>query len=509
MFVNHHPKLELFSAEDVEKIHKASLRILEEVGFAFHCEEALDVLEATPGTRVDRDEERVWFDPKLVEKSIAQCPPSYTIHNMNPKYTRTVGGDTIYVSPTGGCALTHDLERGRRVGSLSDVIELMKIVHQLPEMDSSGAGMTVMQDVPVPLRPHVGPLISALLTDKVNPLSRMAPMAGDLSRDPIAEFKESVQAVFGSDWDFVAKPVTSGGANTVSPLMLDDRMALSLMNTAKLGQPCVISPAVMGGISAPMTFAGMMAQQNAEVLGGLVLVQAVRPGLPCGYGNVSTLSDMKVGMPAYGTPEMALSISLGCQLARRYGMPSRGCGSMSESKIPDVQAGYEHAMTAVIAALSGINLFTHAAGVVESMLCSSYELLMLDQDLIGMVKRLVEGPEITDEELAVDVIHEVGPQGMFLTTEHTYKHFRSAYFQPSLMDRQVYAEWVKRGSKSAGDRATEAWKQVLASYKGPEKPARPEVVELYRERIRRAESMMEEAAEWPRHLVGLAEATVR
>ncbi|MBI3980191.1 MAG: trimethylamine methyltransferase family protein [Chloroflexi bacterium] len=504
MIVNHHPKLEIYSPEDIERIHQATLKILAETGFAFRCEEALDILEATPGTRVDRDEERVWFDPGLVERMIAQCPSSFTVYAPNPKYNRTYGGDAIYVSPTGGCAFTHDLERGRRIGSLSDVIELIKIVHQLPEMDGGGFGMVVMDDVPVPLRPYVGPLVSAMHTDKVSGVTFTAPQAGDIDRDPIADFRESVQAVFGSDWDYIAKPVSQGGANTVSPLMLDDRMALSLINAAKCGQPCIISPAVMGGLSAPMTFAGMIAVQNAEVLAGLVLVQAVRPGIPVAYGNVSTLCDMKVGMPAYGTPEMALSTTLAAQLARRYRIPSRGGGSMSESKIPDIQAGYEHTLTAVISVLAGIHMFTHAAGVVESMLCSSYELLMLDQDLVGMVKRLVEGPKIDDEELAVDVIHEVGPQGMFLTTEHTYKHFRSAYFQPSLMDRQIYAEWAKRGARSAGERATEAWKRALASHTGPEVPPRPEVVQLYHERIRRTESLLEEAADWPRHLVGLS-----
>ncbi|MBI3978021.1 MAG: trimethylamine methyltransferase family protein [Chloroflexi bacterium] len=506
MFINRQPRLELFTQEDVEKVHEASLRVLEETGFVFRCEEALDILEATPGTKVDRDLERVWIDRTLVERSLAQCPPTFTIHTPNPKYYRTYGTDAVYVGPVGAPAFTHDLERGRRLGRLSDVIELIKIVHQLPEMDAAGTSMVTAEDVPVPLRMYVSALVTAMHSDKVSAFPRLGPQAGELDRNPVAEFKEAVAAMFGSDWDYVAKPVARGGANPLSPLMVDDRMAMSLIDTAKCGQPCSVASAIMGGLTSPMTFAGMMAVHNAEFLAGMVLVQAVRPGVPVIYGNFSTLADMKVGMPAYGGPEMALSTNLVAMLARRYRVPSAGCGSMSESKIPDAQAGFEHAFTALVAVLSGVSSLSEGAGVVESMLCSSYELLVLDQDLIGMIKRLVQPPAITDEELAVDVIHEVGPQGMFLTTEHTYKHFKSAYFQPRLMDRQVYAEWVKRGSKSAADRATEEWKRILASYRGPEVPASPEVVKLYQEWIQRTEAQMDEREDWPRHLVGLGAA---
>ncbi|MBI3978957.1 MAG: trimethylamine methyltransferase family protein [Chloroflexi bacterium] len=509
MIVNRHPKLEMFSPEDVELVHQASLEILAEVGFALHCEEALDILEATPGTRVDRDEERVWLDPQLVERSIAQCPPSFTLHARNPRHSRTIGGDNVVVFPAMGCAFTHDLERGWRMGKLADVVELNKIIYQLPETDGGGTWTVVMEDVPVPLRPHVTSLVTGLLTDRTGGIDwvmALGPQEGDLRRDILAEFKEAVAVTFGSDWDYVAKPVTTGWANSVSPLMYDDRMAMSLVNAARVGQIAMISPAVMGGISGPMTFAGMVAQQNAEVLAGLVLVQAVRPGNPVCYGNVSTIADMKVGAPVYGTPEMALSIALGTQLARRYGLPNRGGGGWADSKLPDAQTGYEHMHTFLVSVLSGVNLLTHAAGAIGSMLASSYEMLVLDQDVIGMVKRMVQGPAINRAELAVDVIREVGPQGMFLTHEHTYHTFRTAYFEPMLADRQIYAEWVKRGARSAAERATEKWKQLLADYRGPELPLPEDVVKLYHERIRRTEVMIEESEDWPRHLVGLGPA---
>ncbi|MBI3979218.1 MAG: trimethylamine methyltransferase family protein [Chloroflexi bacterium] len=507
MIVNRHPKLELFTREDVEKIHQASLGVLEETGFAVLCEEALDIYEATPGTKVDRDRQRVWIDRSAVERALALCPASYTVYARNPKYNRTHGGDNIYLTPSVGRVIINDLERGRRLNKLADAIELVKIVHQLPIVDPAGGLTGTIEDVPVPLRPYVRPLVDATYTDRVNGLPRLAPQAGELDRDPVAEFKEAVAVIFGSDWDYVARPVSRGGAQPVSPLMLDQRMAMSFINTAKAGQPCGIGSAILGGMTAPMTFAGMMVVTNAEFLGPLVLVQSIRPGLPVSYTTWAVQCDMKVGLPPYGSPDMALATNMVCMLARRYGVPSAGCGGASESKIPDVQAGFEHALTALVAVLSGSNTLPSATGVLESLLTSSYEQLVLDQDLMGMIQRLMQPPPITDEELAVDVIHEVGPQGMFLTTDHTYKHFKTAYFQPKLMDRQIYAEWVKRGSKSAAERATEEWKRLLASYQEPEMPIKPEVVQLYHEWIRQAEAEMEEREDWPRHLVGLGHST--
>ncbi|MBI3976848.1 MAG: trimethylamine methyltransferase family protein, partial [Chloroflexi bacterium] len=405
MIVNCHPPLELFTQEDVEKVHQASLRVLEETGFAVLCEEALDVYEATPGTKVDRDQQRVWIDRGLVERSIALCPPSFAIHFRNPKYNRTYGTGNVYLPPSVSPAFVHDLERGRRIGNLGDVVEMIKIVHQLPMMDPGDQLGGTIEDVPVPLRPYVRPLVNALYTDRVNGLPALAPQAGDLDRDPIAEFKEAVAATFGSDWDFVARPVAMGGAQPVSPLMLDDRMAMAFIDTAKCGQPCGIGSAILGGMTAPMTFAGMMAVQNAEFLGVLALVQAVHPGLPVIYTTWSVPCDMKVGLPPYGSPDMALATNMVCMLARRYGVPAQGCGGATESKLPDVQSGYERTLTALIAVLSGASAVSAATGVLESLLVSSYEQLVLDHDLVGMIQRLVQPPPITDEELAVDVIH--------------------------------------------------------------------------------------------------------
>ncbi|MBI3979221.1 MAG: trimethylamine methyltransferase family protein, partial [Chloroflexi bacterium] len=337
----------------------------------------------------------------------------------------------------------------------------------------------------------------------VNGLPRLGPQAGELNRDPVAEWKEAVAAMFGSDWDYVAKPVGRGGAQPVSPLMLDERMGMSFVNTAKVGQPCGIGSAILGGMTAPMTFAGMMVVTNAEFLGPLVLVQAIHPGLPVIYDTWAVACDMKVGLPVYGSPDMALAANMACMLARRYGVPCAPCGGATESKVPDVQAGFEHALTALVAVLSGASSIPSASGVLESLLTASYEQVVLDQDLYGMIRRLVNPPAITGEELAVDVIHEVGPQGMFLTHEHTFKHFKSAYFEPKLMDRQIYAEWAKKGAKTAAERATEEWQRLLAAYREPEMAVKPEVVALYKEWIRRTEAEMEEREDWPRHLIGL------
>ncbi|MBI3979241.1 MAG: trimethylamine methyltransferase family protein [Chloroflexi bacterium] len=505
MIVNRQPRLELVSHEAVEVIHRASLRILAEVGHAYLCDEALDLLEALPGTRVDRDLQRVTFDPAAVEAAVAQLPATITVHARNPKRTVTWGGDNVVFSPTGGCPFAVDQERGRRTGRLEDAIELTKLCASIDELDIVGSGSVEPQDVPVTLRPAVGRYLSVKYSDKPARIGALAPSPGDIDRDIRGDFRTVVEILFGSDWDYVQKPISAGGVNPLSPLCYDDRVSRTIIDEAHFGQPLFIAPAAIAGLSAPMTLAGAMAQHNAEVLAGIMLCHAVRPGNPVTYGTVTAAGDMKTGLPLYAGAEHVLCLSIGAQLARKYGIPSRGGGAMTESKVPDVQAGYERMFLLLSSMLVGNNLITHSAGVLESMLTASYELLVVDADLIGILRRIADGVAVDDEQIALEVIKEVGPQGMFLTTEHTYSHYRRAYFEPRLADRLLYNDWVKRGSKSIVERATERWKELLQSYEAP--PLDPHAEQALRELILRDEASIPsgDREDWPRELVGLGQ----
>jgi trimethylamine--corrinoid protein Co-methyltransferase len=256
-----------------------------------------------------------------------------------------------------------------------------------------------------------------------------------------------------------------------------------LITYARYGQPVVVTPFILAGAMSPITLAAAIAQQNAEALAGVALTQLVNPGVPVIYGGFTTNIDMQTGSPAFGGPEGALALFAGAQLARFYGLPYRGSGSLNNSKIPDAQASYETQMTLWPAILAHSNLIHHSAGWLEAGLVFSFEKLMLDLEGLLMMYRLLDGIEVTDETLALDSMAEVGPGGHHLGTAHTLARFRSEFHLPLISDRQNYEAWVEQGSPDAGQRAYRLWKALLASYEPP--PLDPGIEEALREYVAR------------------------
>lgn len=239
------------------------------------------------------------------------------------------------------------------------------------------------------------------------------------------------------------------------------------MLLARYGQVVLISPFVMAGVTGPTTLAGTLVQQNAEVLAGLVLTQLVRPGTPVLYGTASSNLDMRTAAPAIGSPESAVSIAVCVQLARYYGLPCRAGGALTDSPVPDAQSNYERMFTLLTAVLSGSNYLMHGVGILESYLTLSYEQFVIDLDLVNMVRRLVSGLDVSAETLALDTIHDVGPGGFYLETEHTKRHYREAFFMPEISVRKSYEQWQAEGSVDAVARANARCREMLANYKQP------------------------------------------
>ena len=213
--------------------------------------------------------------------------------------------------------------------------------------------------------------------------------------------------------------------------------------------------------------AGTLAQQNAEVLAGLVLTQLIRPGTPVLYGSASSNVDLRNGNPAIGSPESALSITVCAQLARFYDLPCRGGGALTDSPLPDAQSSYERMFTLMTSIMSGVNYLMQGLGVLESYLTLSYEQFVIDLELLAMIRHLVEPFEISAETLALDTIHAVGPGGHFLEAEHTMRHYREAHFIPQIGLRQPYEQWEAEGRKDATQRANTRCRELLASYVQP------------------------------------------
>jgi trimethylamine--corrinoid protein Co-methyltransferase len=272
------------------------------------------------------------------------------------------------------------------------------------------------------------------------------------------------EMVFGS---LEGDPVLGGIINASSPLRYDQRMSGGLINFARHGQVAVVTPFILAGAMAPLTIAAALAQQNAEALAGIALAQLARPGAPVIYGGFTTNIDMRSGSPAFGSPEGAWALCAGAQLARRYRLPYRGSGSLNTSKTPDSQAAYETMWTMWPAVLAGTNFIFQSMGWLDGGLTLSYEKFVLDAEMAAMFYHFLDGFEINDETLALDMIDLVGPGGHHFDTPHTQAHYNTAFFEAALSDRQGYETWVAQGSRDAYQRANAVWKDLLASYEAP------------------------------------------
>jgi trimethylamine--corrinoid protein Co-methyltransferase len=262
-----------------------------------------------------------------------------------------------------------------------------------------------------------------------------------------------------------------------------------LITFARHAQVVIVTPFILAGAMSPITTAAAMAQQNAEALAGIALAQLVRPGAPVMYGGFTTNVDMRSGSPAFGTPEGAWALAAGGQLARRYNLPYRGSGSLNTSKTPDAQAAYETMWTLWPAVLSHANFILHAVGWLDGGLTASFEKFVLDAEMLAMFAHFLDGFEISDETLALDMIAMVGPGGHHFDTPHTQMRYSSAFFETALSDRQGYESWQAAGGHDAAQRANAVWKELLASYEAP--PLDPGVEQELREFVERRSRELE------------------
>jgi trimethylamine---corrinoid protein Co-methyltransferase len=243
-------------------------------------------------------------------------------------------------------------------------------------------------------------------------------------------------------------------------------MLQGIMEFAAHNQVVCITPFTLSGAMAPVTLAGALAEQNAEALAGMVLTQVVRPGAPAIYGGFTSNVDMQSGAPAFGTPEYMRTAMIGGQLARRYGVPYRS-SNVNAANALDAQAAYESVFSLWGAIMGGVNLLMHGAGWMEGGLHASYEKMILDAELLGMVEAFLDPVVVDDDTLAVSAMAEVGPGGHFFGAEHTQSRYRTAFHKPMLSDWRNYETWQEAGSPELPSKANRLWKALLAAYEPP------------------------------------------
>lgn len=455
---NHLPPTILLDPQAEERIHEASMRILEEVGIEFLDDESI-ALWRQAGADVQPNSRLVRIDRHLLLELIAQAPSTFHWHARNPDRSVTVGGNHLLFAPNGGTVFAQDLDRGRRPGTLEDFCNFQRLVQMSGVIHIAGEQLVVPHDVPVSHR-HLERLrVGFTFTDKCM-------MEAAHGRTISADAIHAARLVFGDPLPGDA-PVLGCIINANSPLRYDERMLGGLITFARAGQMSVITPFILAGVMSPVTIAAAMAQQNAEALAGIALAQIVRPGAPCIYGGFTTNVDLRSGAPAFGTPEGAWALMVGAQLARRYGLPYRGSGTLTTSKAPDAQAATETQWSIWPCILARTNFVMHAVGWLESGLTASFEKFVLDVEHLAMFQHFLQGFETDDDALAVESIREIGPGGHHLGTAHTAERYTTAFFPPFLADRLPYETWHEAGDFDAAMRANLLWKELVAEYEPP------------------------------------------
>jgi len=255
--------------------------------------------------------------------------------------------------------------------------------------------------------------------------------------------------------------------NASSPLRFDDRMFGALEVYARARQAILVTPFIIAGAMSPSTMAATLAQQNAEALFGICYAQMLNPGTPCVYGSFLANIDMKSGAPCFGTPEDALALYGGAQLARHYHLPYRSGGNFTASRIPDAQAGYESAGTMWPTVQAGVNFVLHAAGWLEGGLIAGYEKFVIDLEICGMMARFVNGIPLTEEDFAWDAYQEIGPGQHFLGAQHTMRHYDTAFYQHKIFSMDNYEKWQEEGAQDTYQKANPVWKRMLKEYEAP------------------------------------------
>jgi len=477
--VNPYAPMEILSADQIEAIHLTSLRILEEIGIELMSPAARAAMRAV-GAEVDETTGTVRLDRAVVERALATTPERFTLTSRNPAKQLQMGGRDMAFGLVAGPPFVHDCERGRRAGNLADYRDFIKLAQHFNAIHIIGNQVCAPIELPANSR-HLDTYRTNLVYSDLS--FHCTAIGAGRARDGI----EMMAITRGITPEQMAD---SPGVLTIisvnSPRRFDEAMADGLMEMARYGQPVVITPFTLMGAMAPVSLAAALAQQNAEILFGLTLAQAVRPGTPVMYGAFTSNVDMRSGAPAFGTPENTKANIASGQLARRYRLPYR-TSNASASNVADAQGVYETEMSLWGAVLGHCNLVYHAAGWQEGGLVASFEKLVLDVEMLQMMIEFLKPIVVDEAELGFEAQQQVAPGGHFFGAPHTMARYEHAFYQPLVSNWQNYEHWQLGGGKDATQRATDIWKRALEEYGQPAlDPAVLEALDAYIARRREA-----------------------
>jgi trimethylamine--corrinoid protein Co-methyltransferase len=446
------PQFKKFSKDQLERLHNASLEILDRTGARLDDQEAIDLFKKA-GAKVINENE-VHIPSNLVEWGLSIAPKRVVLCERHGRRVMPLERNNVFFGPGSDCLNILDHRTGeRRPGTLQDIVDGIRVCDALPNIDFL-MSMFVASDI------HEQGVadrhqMRAMLMNSTKPILFVT-----TEFEGCVDVVRMAEAVVGGEEELQSNPICACYINVSSPLHHNAESLQKLLFLAGKRLPATYSPVVLRGMNGPITAAGAIALANAGELVGLVLAQLKREGAPIIHsGGYHDLFDMRTMVGIYESPEGRNGRA---ELAHYYGLPVFGLAGASDSKLPDQQAAAEASLSMLIEALYGVNLI-HDVGYLESGKCNSLEQLVICDEIINYIKRFMQGVEVSEETLALDLIHKLGPQGDFLSTKHTRKHYSEDWY-PKLFDRATYESWKSAGGKSLRESANERIESILKNH---------------------------------------------
>ncbi|MFQ5421918.1 MAG: trimethylamine methyltransferase family protein, partial [Anaerolineae bacterium] len=443
----------LLTPHQVERIHEASLEILENVGLLVRNEKAR-VLLARHGCPVDSETDIVQFPRRVVEHFRAAYPPTFTFHGRDPQYDRTIPDDGPLAMTASSAPNLIDPVTGReRRARSDDMARIAHLFNELPALDLFSVSV-LCDDAP---EGHFSlSRYYPALKNTVKPVRGNVP--------DVTEAQKVIrlgELVAGSAAAFRERPfITFHYCAVVSPLTLGSDSTELLIYLTEKGIPGYASIVPNAGLTSPLTLIGTLAQGNAEFLAWATLQQMVRPGAELIYSAFPTVGDMRTGAYAPGGIETGIMITGFAQMARYYNVPNAGYVGLTNAKLVDAQAGFEKGMSPSIAVLAGLDL-VNVAGLIDALMTFDFGMMVIDNEIMAMIKRVKRGLEFSQEDLALDLIAEAGPAGMFLDKQHTVDRMKSCAVLPEVANREPHQTWLEKGGLDAQGKAMQWVKEIL------------------------------------------------
>jgi trimethylamine--corrinoid protein Co-methyltransferase len=443
---------------EVQRIHDAALSVLERTGIEIAESECRQIL-GEAGAKVDPARNRVFFPRGLIEASMKLANRDVIFHSRDGQTDLHLSGQRVYLGTGGAAVLVLDLETGHaRESRLRDIYDIGRLVESLDNIH-----FYIRPVVPRDMSNDdidVNTFYAALTA------TRKHVMGGCYFPGKVAEIKKLASVVAGGEEQFLARPFISFNLGViVSPLRFATETVETLTVAVRAGIPLALVSAPLSGATAPASLVGTLVQTIAEELAGLTYIQLLRPGHPTLMGGMPLVTDLRTGSMLGGCAELALMNAAAAQMSHFYGLPIYNTCGITDSKIPDIQAGFEKGLTTAVTALAGANYNHHAAGMLESLLAVAYEQYVIDDDIGGQVMRLVRGLDVTEETLSLDVIHEAATgEGHYLGQPQTIELMNTEYHYPHTADRSTRADWEAAGSLDMRERARRQARQTLQTF---------------------------------------------